>query len=54
VAVRCSCAIAVAERDLGQCLHLYMGSLPYNNIGKAGARDLGTALQVNTTLMTLM
>jgi hypothetical protein len=30
-----------------------MGSLNYNNIGAAGARDLGRALQVNTTLTTL-
>jgi hypothetical protein len=31
-----------------------MGSLGGNNIGAAGARDLGAALQVNTTLTTLM
>jgi hypothetical protein len=30
-----------------------MGSLDRNNIGDAGARDLGAALQVNTTLTTL-
>jgi hypothetical protein len=30
-----------------------MGSLGANNIGDAGARDLGAALQVNTTLTTL-
>jgi hypothetical protein len=30
-----------------------MGSLSGNNIGDAGARDLGAALQVNTTLTTL-
>jgi hypothetical protein len=30
-----------------------MGSLYLNNIGAAGARDLGAALQVNTTLTTL-
>jgi hypothetical protein len=30
-----------------------MGSLSSNNIGDAGARDLGAALQVNTTLTTL-
>jgi hypothetical protein len=30
-----------------------MGSLGDNNIGDAGARDLGAALQVNTTLTTL-
>jgi hypothetical protein len=30
------------------------GSLRDNNIGDDGARDLGAALQVNTTLMTLM
>ena len=48
--------IAVAERephDLGQCSHLHMGSLGDNNIGDAGARDLGAALQVNTTLTKL-
>jgi hypothetical protein len=30
------------------------GSLDRNYIGDEGARDLGAALQVNTTLMTLM
>jgi hypothetical protein len=30
-----------------------MGSLSKNNIGAAGARDLGAALQVNTTLTEL-
>jgi hypothetical protein len=34
--------------------HLHMGSLSHNNIGTAGARDLGAALRVNTTLTTLM
>jgi hypothetical protein len=46
----------VAEREpknLGQCSHLHMGSLSSNKIGDAGARDLGAALQVNTTLTTL-
>jgi hypothetical protein len=50
-------AAAVAERephDLGQCSHLHIGSLNSNNIGDAGARDLGAALQVNTMLTTLM
>jgi hypothetical protein len=51
---RCGCvAVAVTEREphnLGQCSHF---SLTSNNIGDEGARDLGTALQVNTTLMTL-
>ncbi len=45
-----------AERpphDLGQCSHLHMGSLESNQIGDAGARDLGAALRVNTTLTTL-
>jgi hypothetical protein len=32
---------------------LHIGSLGGNNIGDAGARDLGAALQVNTTLMVL-
>jgi hypothetical protein len=52
-----SCECAAAERephDLGQCSRLHMGSLSYNGIGDAGARDLGAALQVNTTLTTLM
>ncbi len=40
--------------DLGQCSHLHMGSLSFTNIGDAGARDLGAALQVNTTLTELM
>jgi hypothetical protein len=30
-----------------------MGSLSENNIGGEGTRDLGAALQVNTTLTTL-
>jgi hypothetical protein len=30
-----------------------MGSLHSNKIGDAGARDLGAALQVNTTLTKL-
>jgi hypothetical protein len=30
-----------------------MGSLSNNNIGAAGARDMGAALQVNTTLTKL-
>jgi hypothetical protein len=30
-----------------------MGSLGRSNIGAAGARDLGVALQVNTTLTSL-
>jgi hypothetical protein len=42
-----------APHDLGQCSHLHIGSLDRNNIGDAGARDLGAALQVNTTLTTL-
>jgi hypothetical protein len=49
--------VAVAERkphDLGQCSHLHMGSLWRNNIGDAGARDMGAALQVNKTLTKLM
>jgi hypothetical protein len=40
-------------KPLVQFSHLHMGSLGGNNIGAAGARDLGAALQVNTTLMTL-
>jgi hypothetical protein len=47
----------VTERepnDLGQFSHLHMGSLGRNNIGDAGARALGEALQVNMTLTELM
>jgi hypothetical protein len=47
---RCGC-VAVA---LTECSHLHMGSLHGNNIGAAGAQDLGAALQVNKTLTTLM
>jgi hypothetical protein len=46
----------VAERephDLGKCSHLLMDRLHDNNIGDAGARDLGAALQVNTALTKL-
>jgi hypothetical protein len=59
---RCGCvAVAVAEsleRDSAHTTlasaHLHMpGSLDRNNIGDAGARDLGAALQVNTTLKSL-
>jgi hypothetical protein len=46
--------VAVTERephDLGRCSHLHcMGSLRGNNIGAAGARDLGAALQARGTL----
>jgi hypothetical protein len=46
----------MAERDppdIGQCSYLLMGSIGSSKIGDAGARDLGAALQVNTTLTTL-
>jgi hypothetical protein len=33
---------------------MHMSSLGFNNIGAAGAQDLGAALQVNSTLTTLM
>jgi hypothetical protein len=52
-------AVAVADQrgspktGFAQCSHLHMGSLAVNQIGDAGARDLGAALQVNTTLRTL-
>ena len=49
-------AVTVAERephDLGHCSHLLMGSLYGNDIGDAGARDLGAALQANMTLRKL-
>ncbi len=46
------------EHNLCQFSRLPMDSLGNplagNNIGDAGARDLGAALQVNTTLTTLM
>jgi hypothetical protein len=54
---RCGCvAVVVTVRepnDLGQCSHFHMGSLCDNGIRDAGARDLGAALQVNTTLTSL-
>jgi hypothetical protein len=51
-------AVSVAERspsDLTstQCSHLHMASLGNNGIGHEGVRDLGAALQVNTTLTEL-
>jgi hypothetical protein len=42
-----------APHDLGHCSHLHMGSLFGNDIGDAGARDLGAALQANMTLRKL-
>ncbi len=55
--MQCGCvAVAVAEREphkFDQRSHLHMGSLGGNNIDDAGTRDLGAALQVNTTLTTL-
>jgi hypothetical protein len=55
----CGCvAVSVAEwgppHPWPVLSHLRMGSLHNNNIGDAGARDLGAALQINTTLTTLM
>jgi hypothetical protein len=49
-------AVAVAKRErephsLFQCSCFH--SIWENNIGDAGAQDLGAALQVNTTLMEL-
>ncbi len=43
----------ISPRELGQCSHLHMGSLSANRIGDEGARDLGAALKINTTLTTL-
>jgi hypothetical protein len=41
--------------DLGQCSFLHMSSLDDSLIfGVEGARDLGAALRVNTTLTKLM
>jgi hypothetical protein len=51
--VSCRCGGLREPHDLGQCSHVHMGSLSYNNIGDEGARDVGAALQVNTTLTTL-
>ncbi len=51
--VCCSFGGREGPHALGQCSHLHMGSLNRNGIGAAGARDLGSALQVNTTLTTL-
>jgi hypothetical protein len=54
---RCGCvAVLRTERephDIGQSSHLNMGSLGRNKVGDAGARDLGAALRVNTTLKEL-
>jgi hypothetical protein len=46
-------SLSVASIRGVECSHLHMGSLPFNNMGAAGARDLGGALQVNTTLTEL-
>jgi hypothetical protein len=51
--VCCSSGEKEGAHDFGQCSHLHMGSLGDNRIGDAGTRDLGAALQVNTTLTTL-
>jgi hypothetical protein len=46
----CVCVCAKREpHDLGQCSHLLTDSLGDSVIGNAGARDLGAALQVNTS-----
>jgi trans-aconitate methyltransferase len=50
---RCGCVAVRVPNDIDQCSHLHMGSLASNSIGDAGARDLGAALQVNTTLTKL-
>jgi hypothetical protein len=49
----CGCGSYLRPRALRQFSHLHMGSLKSNQIGDEGARDLGAALQVNTTLTTL-
>jgi hypothetical protein len=49
----CSGREGARAHDLGQCLHMHMGSLRENKIGDEGAGYLGVALQVNTTLTTL-
>ncbi len=52
--VRCSRGGRVEATTLARCRsRLHMASLGYNNIGDAGARDLGAALRVNTTLTEL-
>jgi hypothetical protein len=50
--VCCSCGGRGSPSTLVSA-HLNLGSLSYNNIGAAGARDLGAALRVNRTLMEL-
>jgi hypothetical protein len=54
--VYCSCGGRAPERkpcEYGQCSHFHMDSLRDSIIGDAGARDLGAALRVNSTLTTL-
>jgi hypothetical protein len=51
--VCCSCGVREGAPRPSPCSYVHMGSLTYNNIGDAGARDLGAALQVNTTLTEL-
>ncbi len=46
-------AVWVCYSKGGEEVVLTMGSLSRNNIGASGARDLGAALQVNTTLTKL-
>jgi hypothetical protein len=43
----------VADREPRALRQFSHGSLKSNQIGDEGARDLGAALQVNTTLTTL-
>jgi hypothetical protein len=47
------CGSKEGRHDLGQRSHFHMRSLHGNRVGAAGARYLGAALQVNSTLMTL-
>jgi hypothetical protein len=54
---RCGCVCSCGGREGAPrpwpVLTLAHGQPCDNNIGDAGARDLGAALQVNTTLTTL-
>ncbi len=51
--VCCLCDGREGVPRLSPCSHLHMGSLGGNNIGDAGARDLGAVLQVNMSLTKL-
>jgi hypothetical protein len=52
--VCCGRCYSRLPHDFCQRSYLLVGSLADNYIDAAGARDLGAALQVNTTLTKLM